>query len=403
MRIAVVSSLFAPYGLGGAEEVAAQLAANMRNLGHTVDVVSTCRRNELNGQPYRMDVWNGIRVWRIAPWNLYWRFDRETQQPGPLRRAAWHFVDLWNPSTIAPLRAVLQRIRPDVVNTHNIDGFSPVVWQVARDSSPVIHTLHDYHLLCPRAILQRRDGTLCGSLCGSCRAYAAFNHLFERYVDAVIAPSRAAACLHEAEGWRSPVLIPNAVDPEEIVLPARVSGDPLEVVFMSRLVPEKGCETLMRVMEHFRDVEHIHFHVAGKGPQEGHFQGLARDRTNFTWHGFVTGRSKTALLSAGDVFLQLSEWPENAPLAVIEAKQSGLHLVGVNIGGIPELISSDMEGRLIGPRDPAGLIRVLKELIDERDSLRAGRKARIEQNRGYGPMEMTSSYLRTFASFAGVP
>src|SRR5437667_651655 len=127
MRIAVVSSLFAPYGLGGAEEVAAQLATNMRDLGHAVDVVSTCRRDDLDGHPYRIDVWNGIRVWRIAPWNLYWRFDRETQQPGPLARAAWHLVDLWNPSTIGPLRSVLERIRPDIVNTHNIDGLSPVV------------------------------------------------------------------------------------------------------------------------------------------------------------------------------------------------------------------------------------------------------------------------------------
>jgi len=106
MRIALVSSLFAPYGLGGAEEVAAQLATNLRNLGHAVDVISTCRRDDLNGKPYRIDVWNDIRVWRIAPWNLYWRFDRETQHPSPLARAAWHLVDLWNPSTIdfSPLR-----------------------------------------------------------------------------------------------------------------------------------------------------------------------------------------------------------------------------------------------------------------------------------------------------------
>ncbi len=170
---------------------------------------------------------------------------------------------------------------------------------------------------------------------------------------------------------------------------------------MSRLVPEKGCETLLSVMEHFRDFRQIHFHVAGKGPQEGHFQGLAGHRNQFhlAWVCQRT-RKDTLYWSTGDVFLQLSEWPENAPLAVLEAKQYGLHLVGVNIGGIPELISNEMEGRLISPRDPAGLIRVLKELTENRNALRAGRKTRMEQNRGYGLREMTSSYLRTFASFA---
>src|SRR5690606_28443120 len=114
------------------------------------------------------DEWKGIRVWRLAPLNLYWRYDRETLRPNRLARALWHAVDLWNPSTIAPLEAVLRRIRPDAVNTHNIDGLSPAVWQVARRHAPVVHTLHDCHLLCPRATMQRRDGTICPRLCSLC-------------------------------------------------------------------------------------------------------------------------------------------------------------------------------------------------------------------------------------------
>ncbi len=107
MKIAIISSLFPPFGVGGAEQVASQLALALHRLGQQVDVISTCSRRELTGGRYRTDEWEGIRVWRIAPRNLYWRFDRETAQPNRLSRAAWHAIDLWNPSIIAPLNQIL--------------------------------------------------------------------------------------------------------------------------------------------------------------------------------------------------------------------------------------------------------------------------------------------------------
>ncbi len=340
-------------GWEDAEEVAAQLATNMQDLGHAVDVISTCRRSDLHGQPYRIDVWNGIRVWRIAPWNLYLEIrslnpsssSYSRAQPGILWIYGIHLQSVHCEQYFKKYGRI-SSTRTTLMASHQQSG------RWLANLPAVVHTLHDYHLLCPRAILQRRDGTLCESLCTSCRAYTAFNRIFEHYVDAVIAPSKAVADLHEAAGWRRPVLIPNAVALEEIELPARGSDDPLEVVFMSRLVPEKGCETLLRIYRGtFPRLPPYSFsHVAGKGPQAEHFQGLVGYRTNFTWHGFVAGRGKTSLLCVRETFfLQLSEFPENAPLAVLEAKQCGLHLVGVNIGGIPELISNDMEGRLISP------------------------------------------------------
>jgi glycosyltransferase involved in cell wall biosynthesis len=401
VKIAVISSLFAPFAVGGAEQVAAQMAETFRLEGHEVDVISTCRRQELTGQSYRVDLWNGLRVWRIAPWNVYWRVDQEQPRPKDITRAAWHLVDLWNPSVIRPLQKVFCQIAPDVVNTHNIDGFSPVVWQVARKyASVVVHTLHDYHLLCPRAVMRRMDGKPCLQLCTGCQAYAAYHRLFQGCVDAVISPSRAAADLHKSAGWgrSSTSVIPNAVDVADVVPPESTAGSPLQIVFMSRLVPEKGCDALLAIIEQFRDCRDIHFHVAGTGPFEQHFARLAEDALNVTWHGYVTGTRKSALLSAGDVFLQLSEWPENAPLALLEAKQFGMYLVGTNLGGIPELITNPLEGRLIEPADPAGLQAVLRDQIADRGELRAQRPARLNRSHGYGVREMGRRYLDVFSS-----
>src|ERR1035437_6056040 len=111
MRIALVSALFPPYTIGGAEALAAELARALQLAGHQVHVVSTCRREDVSDHGYRVDEWEGIRVWRIAPWNLYWSFDKAAHNPNGLVRAGWHLVDLWNPSVLHPLHEVLNQIR----------------------------------------------------------------------------------------------------------------------------------------------------------------------------------------------------------------------------------------------------------------------------------------------------
>src|SRR5205807_1521843 len=68
------------------------------------------------------------------------------------------------------LRRAIADARPDLVHTNNLPGISSAVWESARQAGvPIVHTLHDYHLLCPRTTLVRRDGAPCRPhplLCG---------------------------------------------------------------------------------------------------------------------------------------------------------------------------------------------------------------------------------------------
>lgn len=401
MKIAIVSSLYPPYGIGGAEHLAAQLAGALDRLGHQVDVISTCGRAQLGGQPYWSENHERIRVWRVAPRNLYWSYDKQREQPGRLARACWHAVDLWNPSILLPLGKVLDQIQPDVVNTHNIDGFSPAVWQIARRYTPAVaHTLHDCHLLCPRATMQRRDGTICERLCGFCSVYAGYHRRFQKYVRMLISPAQATAELHRRAGWTEPriEIIRNGVDVGCVPQPERAASDPLRVLFLSRLEREKGCETLLASIPAFGGSREIEFHVAGSGTLEGRFLELAGRVPNVTWHGFVGGRRKEELFSRCDAFLQLSECRENAPLGLSEAKAHGLYLVGTAVGGIPELIESSEAGQLIAPGDRQKLLATLEALCRSRETIRGGRAARAQRSAGYGTRQMAEAYVEAFGS-----
>lgn len=407
MRIALASALFPPYAVGGAETVAAELARALQSAGHRVDVVSTCRRGEVPGNRYRVDEWGGVRVWRIAPWNLYWGFDKTQLNPSGLVRAGWHMVDLWNPSVLHPLRQVFEQIQPDIVNTHNIDGFSPVLWQAARRyTAAIVHTLHDCHLICARATMQRRDGTVCSARrCSMCRAYSTYHALFQRQVRTLISPTRALAELHRQGGWSeaSIEIVPNAAEvplPSERDLP---DGGPLRVLFMSRLEREKGCEALLAAAAQFCQADGIEFHLAGSGSYAGRFGQFAATHSSVHWHGFVSGSSKHRLLASSDVFLQLSECHDNAPLSLVEARRSGLHLVGTDIGGIPELIGAPQYGQVIPPGDTRSLCSVLRALAGNVDEVRRERRRRLDAIAPYGFREMAESYARVFSSLLPGP
>ena len=61
----------------------------------------------------------------------------------------WHLLDLYNPWMGRVVGRILDAERPDLVHTHNIVGFSGAVWQAAkRRGLPLVHTIHDYSLLC---------------------------------------------------------------------------------------------------------------------------------------------------------------------------------------------------------------------------------------------------------------
>ncbi len=138
---------------GGAELIVAWLSEGLVERGHRVTVVSTCGPDM---QPYPAEKRNGVTVIRFFPRNVYWNFAREGQSP--VRRALWHLRDAWNRDAARRFRAILADGPPDIVHTHLIDGFSASIWRRARQRGvPVVHTAHDYHLLCPRAFLLTRE------------------------------------------------------------------------------------------------------------------------------------------------------------------------------------------------------------------------------------------------------
>jgi glycosyltransferase involved in cell wall biosynthesis len=370
MHVMMVNNIYPPIMAGGAELVVADLCQGLVERGHQVTVVSTCGPEM---EPYPVETRNGVTIVRFFPRNLYWNFARRNEPA--YRRAIWHVRDAWNRDSARRLRTVLDGAPVDVVHTHLLDGLSASVWNRARrDGIPVIHTAHDYHLLCPRAFLLDRQWRICRRPAVGCRLYRAWHLRTAAQLDLFVSPSQFLLEQHRNAGFspsreavvRNGIPLPPEADR---VRRARRSDGPRRFLLMCRLTVEKGVQVALQAAASLPQGLDFELVIAGKGELEDAVRAAAAGDPRIRFAGYVTGEEKVALLASGDFLLVPSLWYENAPIAVIEAAAYGLGLVGSRIGGIPELVREGRTGVLFPPGDVAALAEVLSGLASGAISL----------------------------------
>jgi glycosyltransferase involved in cell wall biosynthesis len=371
LRILVASNLYPPYRVGGAEIVASDLAEALAAGGNEVLVVSTEDPEKLGGSDSSEDLINGVRVIRFFPRNLYsiQSLYAKPARPkaGLATRALWHARDGWNTHAGEVLGSIMDRFRPDVLHTHNIDGLSPIVWASARRRGiPVVHTAHDLHLVCPKATLIRRGDAICEDAALPCHLYRAWYGLRAAAVQRFCSPSAFLLEKHReygVEGERGEV-VRNGVPMPWLDRAAkrrpRGPGDPLRVVFMGQLGRHKGLHTILRaIRQGDLTAANLELHVAGAGSMESEVREAACSDPRIRFHGFVRAGAKSELLGSADLFLIGSTYYDNAPLSIVEAYGHGVPVVASRIGGLPEMVRDGETGWLFAPDDHEDLARVL--------------------------------------------
>lgn len=96
-------------------------------------------------------------------------------------------------------------------------------------------------------------------------------------------------------------------------------------------------------------------------------------------------------LAAMDVFFSSSEF-EGLPVALLEAMAAELPIVSTRVGGVPEVVREDVEGRLLEVGDVPGARAALETLTrDEGLRRRMGRAARTRVDAAFGLRPMVDA------------
>ncbi|MCS3655573.1 glycosyltransferase family 4 protein [Salinibacter ruber] len=362
MDILIVNTLYAPYQVGGAERSVQLLAEGLSGHGHNVVVACTKPEKGVETQ-----VVNGVRVYYIGLKNLYWQLDEETKQTW--LKPFWHALDSFNPFMQREVEAVIEAEDPDLVHTHNLGGFSVTAWRAAREASrPIVHTLRDYSLLCPRNMF--RGGENCARQCGICRPFAEPRNRLSHNVDAVVGISDFVLDRHQSFGYFSNARLHTVIH-NPYVLSDEVEGEhsapatPPNFGFLGRLSPMKGIERVLQAIEAVEDPPDLF--IGGTG-DEDYVESLHADYDGSAAHflGFV---DPTAFFSDVDVLVVPSVWHEPFGRVVIEAYGHGVPVIAADRGGLSEIVEEGETGFIFDPDTPGSLRRCIEELIETPDRI----------------------------------
>src|SRR5579862_3339806 len=175
---------------------------------------------------------------------------------------------IWNRQSYRQLRQLMQKERPAIVHVHNtFSVISPAIYYAARaEGIPVVQTLHNFRLLCPAATLFR-DGSPCEDCVGKRIPWPGVAHSCYRGSRMASGATAAMLTTHNCMGtWNKTVsayialsdfarnkFIEGGLPAEKVfVKPNFLQKDPgigeakgNYALFVGRLTPEKGIETLL--------------------------------------------------------------------------------------------------------------------------------------------------------------
>jgi glycosyltransferase involved in cell wall biosynthesis len=302
----------------------------------------------------------------------------------------------WSRSTYRDMRAVLQRERPQLVHVHNtLPLLSPAVYYAAGAARvPVVQTLHNYRLLCPDALLFRGHRT-CEDCVGRRVPWPGIIHACYRQSRAATGAVAVMLSVHRLLGtWARRVsryialtdfmrqkFIQGGFPAHQIVVkPNFVAPDPgmgdhggRYALFMGRLSPEKGVQTLLRA---WRQHGRMPLKIAGDGP----LQNLAdSSRPGVEWLGRQPREEVVALMKQALVLVFPSEFYEGFPMTIAEAFATGLPVIASHLGAMAEIVQHRRTGLLFTPGDANDLAaKVEWALAHPNEVADMGRRARHE-------------------------
>ncbi len=293
------------------------------------------------------------------------------------------------------IQTLVRDFHPDLCHVHNIYyQISPSILVALHELGvPTVMTVHDYHLVSPQYMRWSHGRIEDWSHAGILRAgfsrfhknslpaslAAAFTFRLHqrmglyRLIDRYIAPSHFLKQLMVKGGFPEKHIhvLPHAIDAQAVI--PRYNDDGY-ILFVGRLVEEKGVWTLMRAAQLSPGVR---IKVVGTGPEEDRMHQFGDRLSNVEFLGFRTGDDLWELYRGARAVVIPSVWEEVFGLVALEAMAAGKPVIASQIGGLPEVVEDRFTGLLVRPGEVKELAEAMQRLTEDADLARdLGTRAR---------------------------
>lgn len=318
------------------------------------------------------------------------------------------------------LRQLIQNEHPDVAHLHNLSFHltSSVIRVLEEEGVPFVMTLHDYGLIAPNYTMNC-NGKACTHLLPQARLQ--WKAILHRCYDRSFLKTAISALdiwlnrpkFLEAKTWMSPSLFlanrfkefgwPNG---GLKVLPHFIPSQPesvldrprdIDILFVGRLTEEKGVRVLFDAIDQLNLP--LKVVIVGSGPQGSDVRNRSLNTKCIQWKPHCSYPELTALYSRAKIIVVPSLWFENAPYVLLEAMSYGCVPVASRIGGIPEIVRDQKDGRLFTPGSSKELYTILQELLENDQPLIKYRRSSFQRiKEHYDPKSHFQRLLEIYRS-----
>jgi glycosyltransferase involved in cell wall biosynthesis/MoaA/NifB/PqqE/SkfB family radical SAM enzyme len=304
---------------------------------------------------------------------------------------------------------LLDRSNPDIVHVGHLNHLSTsLLREAALREIPIVFTLHDYWLMCPRgqfmqtlpedpndlwAACDGQEDRKCAERCyaryfgggpGELGADVAYwtgwvaqrmRHVREmaELVDLFIAPSRYLQERFRRDFGlpeRKTVYLDYGFARERMAGRRRVAGEAFTFGYIGTHIPAKGIHDLIRAFGMLRGEARLRIWGRPRGQDTEALKELAAKLPGevgrrIEWlHEYRNQDLVGDVFDRCDAIVVPSVWVENSPLVIHEAQQARVPVVTANVGGMAEYVHHEVNGLLFEARSVPSLAEQMQRFVE---------------------------------------
>lgn len=300
----------------------------------------------------------------------------------------------------------LKSIQPDVVHIGHLNHLSTGVIEVIKQQNiPIVYTLHDFWLMCPRGqFLQRNfDGNNLYNLCNkqennkcanSCYKMYFKDELGENYytswvenrmkttkklvetIDYFIAPSKYLMNRF-VDDFNIPTSKIEYLDygfPLHYLKPTQKEGKAREFTFgyIGTHIPSKGLNILIQAFKQLKHPARLKIFGRELGQNTKALKLMAEDSLNpIEFCGeYINENLADVVFNKIDAIVVASIWGENSPLVIHEAQSCHIPVITANYGGMKEYVKHLENGLLFEHRNEDSLFKQMLFSVENQEKLK---------------------------------
>lgn len=302
-----------------------------------------------------------------------------------IKKSARFFNYLYSIKVFISLFRLLKNERPDIAHLHNYHGYLTysILHALKLLRIPVVVTLHDYKLICPIqsslapgnvTCMDCKGGGFYNCVIKKCYKLSIFGSLYKsieaylfKYVIGYFNCVTKYICVSQFSynhhvllfGAAKFVMLHNFI-PEYSQFEIPRSNT---VLYFGRLSAEKGILELLEVWKKLKKSS-FRLEIMGNGPLSSEIKNLISDDSSISYIGHLNSYNQIANKIASSRFVIVpSRWFENNPLTILESFSNSTPVIASRIGGIPELISDNVDGFLFNPYEQSDFIDTLSRAL----------------------------------------